>query len=193
MILNPYYRGLGTATPGATQLITQAAAKYGVDPNLALAVAKQESGLNQAAKSSAGAIGIMQLMPSTAAGLGVDPTDPAQNVDGGVRLLSQLLQQYGGDTSLALAAYNAGPGAVAKYGGVPPYPETQNYVTSILASIGQTPDSSATASPAPSDMTGGPDVSGYPVDGSVAAPAADSMATVGILAAAGLAAALLLG
>src|SRR5579864_1756835 len=83
MISNPYYRGLSSATPGAQSLIQQAAAKYGVDPALALAVANQESGYNQAARSSAGAIGIMQLMPSTAAGLGVDPTDAAQNVDGG--------------------------------------------------------------------------------------------------------------
>lgn len=118
--------------------VEAAAAKYGVDPSLALAVAQQESGLNPNARSSAGAIGVMQLMPATAAQLGVDPNDPAQNIDGGVRYLSQLLSQFGGDTSLALAAYNAGPGAVQKYGGVPPYAETQNYVSSILAKLGLT-------------------------------------------------------
>jgi peptidoglycan DL-endopeptidase CwlO len=180
MISNPYPRGLSSATPGAQQLITAAAAKYGVDPNLALAVAKQESGYNQSAKSSAGAIGIMQLMPATAAGLGVDPTDAAQNVDGGVRLLSQLIQQYNGDTSFALAAYNAGPGAVAKYGGIPPYPETQNYVASILSSVGGSPDASAD--------TGGSDIPPLPSDGSQD----ESLATVGILAAAGVAAVYLL-
>lgn len=179
-------RGLGTATPGAQQLITAAAAKYGVDPNLALAVAKQESGYNQAARSSAGAIGIMQLMPPTAAGLGVDPTNAAQNVDGGVRLLSQLLNQYNGDTSLALAAYNAGPGAVAKYGGVPPYPETQNYVASIMAALGQGDSTSPVAGPV--DTSGGGDTS----PDTPTPPTGDSVATVGLLAAAGIAAVYLL-
>jgi peptidoglycan DL-endopeptidase CwlO len=180
MISNPYPRGLSSATPGAQQLITAAAAKYGVDPTLALAVAKQESGYNQSAKSSAGAIGIMQLMPATAAGLGVDATDAAQNVDGGVRLLSQLLNQYNGDTSLALAAYNAGPGAVSKYGGVPPYPETQNYVASILSAVGGSPDVSGD--------TGGSDIPPIPSDGTQG----ESLVTVGILAAAGVAAVYLL-
>lgn len=189
MIYSPYYRGMGSATPGAQALIQAAAAKYGVDPNLALAVAKQESGYNQAAKSSAGAIGIMQLMPATAAGLGVDPTDAAQNVDGGVRLLSQLLQQYNGDVSLALAGYNAGPGAVSKYGGVPPFPETQSYVASIMASLGQSPsDSTPTGLPAGSSDPGSIDPSSLPADSSTG----ESLATVGILAAAGLAAVYLL-
>ena len=116
--------------------IQSAATRYGVDPSLALAVAQQESSMNPNAVSSAGAIGLYQLMPATAAGLGVDPTDPGQNIDGGVRYLSQLLNQFGGDVSLALAAYNAGPGNVQKYGGIPPFAETQNYVASILAAIG---------------------------------------------------------
>lgn len=190
MIYSPYsLSGLSSATPGAQALIQAAAAKYGVDPNLALAVAKQESGFNQGARSSAGAIGIMQLMPGTAAGLGVDPTDPAQNVDGGVRLLSQLLQQYNGDVSLALAGYNAGPGAVAKYGGVPPYPETQNYVASIMASSGQNAsDGGPTGSYTPSPDTGPIDPSSPSSDGSQG----ESLATVGLLAAAGLAAVYLL-
>src|SRR5579863_9616613 len=120
--------------------IQAAAAQFGVDPNLALAVAKQESSLNPNAVSPAGAIGVFQLMPATAAGLGVDPTDPAQNIQGGVSYLAQLLQQFGGDVALALAVYNAGPGNVQKYGGIPPFAETQNYVSNILNAIGSPPD-----------------------------------------------------
>lgn len=126
---------LGAPTPNADQLIRDAALRYGVDPNLALALARQESGLNQNAKSGAGAIGVMQLMPGTAADLSVDPYNLQQNIDGGVRYLKQQLDRFG-DPSLALAAYNAGPTAVAKYGGIPPYVETQNYVASILGASG---------------------------------------------------------
>lgn len=130
------FRGLG-ATVSISDLINQAAAKYGLSPALLTAVARQESGLNPSAVSNKGAVGVMQLMPGTAADLGVsNPYDPAQNIDGGARYLSQLLTQFGGDTSLALAAYNAGPGAVTKYGGIPPYAQTQNYVSSILAAPG---------------------------------------------------------
>jgi hypothetical protein len=89
---------------------------------------------------------LFQLLPSTAAGLGVDPNDPLQNIQGGVEYLSNLLNEYNGDVSLALAAYNAGPGNVAKYGGIPPFPETQNYVASILASLGLSNDSSDSGS-----------------------------------------------
>lgn len=117
----------------STQL-SAAGAKYGVDPSLLQAVMDQESGGDPNATSPAGAEGLMQLMPSTAAGLGVtDPYDPTQAIDGGAQLLSGLLRRYDGNTSLALAAYNAGSGAVDKFGGVPPYAETQRYVENVSA------------------------------------------------------------
>jgi soluble lytic murein transglycosylase-like protein len=113
--------------------ITTAATKYGIDPALLKGLIRQESNFNAAARSSAGAQGLTQLMPGTASGLGVtDASDPAQAIEGGAKYLKQQLDRFGGDVSKALAAYNAGPGAVAKYGGVPPYAETQNYVQKVL-------------------------------------------------------------
>ena len=128
----------GTASAGLAgvpyaQLFAQAGAKHGVDPALLAAVAKAESGYDPRAVSSAGAQGLMQLMPSTAAGLGVDPRDPVQAVDGSARLLSGLLKRFGGRVDLALAGYNAGPGAVQRYGGVPPYAETRTYVNRVTS------------------------------------------------------------
>jgi hypothetical protein len=119
------------------QIVDNAAKHYGVDPNLANAVVTMESHGNPNAHSPAGAIGVMQLMPATAAWLGVkDPWDPVQNINGGMKYLAQLSARYNGDKKSIFAAYNAGPGAVDKHGGVPPYPETQNYVRTGMGMLG---------------------------------------------------------
>lgn len=107
--------------------------KYEVDPHLARAVMRCESGGNPNAVSSAGALGLMQLMPGTAKGLGVDPKNPERNLEGGIKYLAQLADKYDGDYVKTLAAYNAGSGRVDSYGGVPPFPETQRYVKNVLA------------------------------------------------------------
>ena len=113
--------------------INAAAASNGIDPALLKSLVSQESGFNPSARSGAGAVGLTQLMPGTAASLGVtNPLDPAQSLQGGAKYLREQLDRFGGDEQLALAAYNAGPGAVQKYGGVPPYAETQNYVNSVM-------------------------------------------------------------
>ncbi|MBR1396598.1 MAG: lytic transglycosylase domain-containing protein [Selenomonadaceae bacterium] len=114
------------------EMLEAAAAKYNVDPRLVRAVAIAESDLNQSSISSRGAIGVMQLMPETARSLGVDPYDVQQNIDGGTRYLKQLLDSFNGDVQKAIAAYNAGSGTVRRYGGVPPYAETQRYVGRVM-------------------------------------------------------------
>jgi len=120
------------ATVPYGHLFEQAGREHGVAPELLAAVAKAESGFDVRAVSRSGAQGLMQLMPGTAAGLGVaDPFDPAQAVDGAARLLADHLRRFG-STELALAAYNAGPGAVARHGGIPPYAETRAYVPKVL-------------------------------------------------------------
>lgn len=126
--------GLPSRADDYAAYINEAAEKYGLDPALLKAVIQQESGFNPRATSSCGAMGMMQLMPETAKALGVtDPYDPRQNILGGARYLKGQLERFNGNVSFALAAYNAGPGAVQKYGGIPPYRETQNYVSSILS------------------------------------------------------------
>jgi cell wall-associated NlpC family hydrolase len=131
--------GAAAATgTGFDQLFAAAGARHGVSPALLAAVAKAESSFNPRAVSHAGAQGLMQLMPGTARGLGVDPFDPAQAIDGAARLLADHQRRFG-SVDLALAAYNAGPGAVQRHGGMPPYSETRNYVRRVLAFAGGTP------------------------------------------------------
>lgn len=123
----------GSVSGKFADIIQAAAAKYDVDADLIKAVIKAESNFNANAVSSCGALGLMQLMPATAESLGVeDPLDPQQNIFGGTKFLHRLLDKYNNNISLALAAYNAGPGAVDKYGGIPPYSETQTYVNRVL-------------------------------------------------------------
>jgi soluble lytic murein transglycosylase-like protein len=125
----------GTAGDGGEydSVIEQAAERYGVDPAVLHGLIQQESGFDPSAQSSAGASGLTQLMPGTASSMGVtNPLNPTESIEGGARYLSQLMSQFGGNTEDALAAYNAGPGAVQQYGGIPPYAETQSYVSKVL-------------------------------------------------------------
>ena len=119
---------------GVARLAERYAGQHGVEPRLVMAIIKVESGFDAKAVSSAGASGLMQLMPGTQRHLGVrDAFNPDENVEGGVRYFRSMLDRYGGNVSLALAAYNAGPANVDKYGGIPPFEETRNYVRKVLA------------------------------------------------------------
>ena len=120
-----------TANPEIAGLVKRVAREENVDERLFLALIYQESRFNPCARSPAGAIGISQLMPETARELGVDPYDMEENLSGGARYLKQQLQRFGGNTKLALAAYNAGPGRIETYGGIPPFKETRGYVAAI--------------------------------------------------------------
>ena len=121
--------------PEVAQAILLSSQRHGVSPVLLQAVAWQESRFRQTAISPKGARGVMQLMPDTAKRLGADARDLAANIDGGAAYLKQMMTQFGGDLPLVLAAYNAGPGAVARFGGVPPYAETKAYVNAILSNL----------------------------------------------------------
>jgi soluble lytic murein transglycosylase-like protein len=140
------------AAPATTQAIPQktprelvdaAAKKHGLPPGFVHSVVSAESGYKTDAISPKGAIGLMQLMPGTAQTYGADPHDPSQNVEAGAAYLRELLIKYNGDARLALAAYNAGPGAVSKYNGVPPYAETQTYIERVLRKYKKSTDSDA--------------------------------------------------
>jgi soluble lytic murein transglycosylase-like protein len=133
------------AAEGDVRVLARTTAeRYGLDPDLVLAVVAVESNFEPGAVSKKGAQGLMQLMPGTAGDLGVkDALDPATNLDGGARYLQALLKLYRGDLRKALAAYNAGPGAVARHGGVPPYRETQEYVRKVMRQYRRTPAAEA--------------------------------------------------
>lgn len=137
--MNPF---AGVAVPSAGQaqlraLADSVARREGVDPKLLTAIVEAESGWDPMARSKAGAMGLTQLMPDTARGLGVtSPHDPEQSLTGGAKYIKQMLAEFGGDLTKAVAAYNAGPGNVRKYGGVPPFAETQGYVKRVMARYG---------------------------------------------------------
>jgi soluble lytic murein transglycosylase-like protein len=131
------------------ELIEAAAQRNGIEPAVLHGLIQQESGFDASAQSSAGASGLTQLMPGTAASMGVaNPLDPAESIEGGARYLGQLMRQFSGNTTEALAAYNAGPGAVEQYGGVPPYAETESYVSKVLGYA----ESFRASQPAPSTV-----------------------------------------
>ncbi len=151
---------LPAGTPYAAE-ITAAASKHGVDPALLAGLVKQESNFNPNAGSPAGAQGLTQLMPATAASLGVTNVhDPVQALDGGAKYLRQQLDRFDGDVARALAAYNAGPGAVERFGGVPPYAETQEYVRRVQANAAEYRAAGATSAARPAPLSASPSIHG---------------------------------
>ena len=159
---------LASAASGLDGVFLDAGSKYSISPALLKAVASAESDFNPDAISSAGAVGLMQIMPDTAQQLGIDPQDPVQSIYGAANYLRTLLDQFNGNVTLALAAYNAGPGAVTKYGGIPPYKETQDYVVHVAdlmknyssnstgsgaGSVTSVPESTGSQAPSGSDAT----------------------------------------
>lgn len=148
--------GAAASTPTAeiAETIRAASERHQVSERLVEAVAWRESGFNPTAVSPKGARGVMQLMPGTARLLGVDASDLVSNIDGGANYLSQMIRRFGGDTTKALAAYNAGPEAVERYRGVPPYAETIAYVDAILARLGRADGSAGVARTAQTRVDG---------------------------------------
>lgn len=151
--------GSGASAGGYSSIIDAAAAQYGLDPAILTGLVHQESGFDPNAVSSAGAEGLTQVMPENFAADGItNPFDPTQSIDGGAKQLSEDLQEFGGNYTDALAAYNAGSAAVTRYGGVPPYAQTQNYVQDVLAyaqQLGGQDQPAATSSTSPTASTAG--------------------------------------
>ncbi len=137
LISEPVYAAVAprAAPQDVAEAIRASSERHGVSPSLLEAVAWQESRFRQEAVSPKGARGVMQLMPQTARDLGADPSNLAANIDAGAAYLARMIRQFDGDLTRALAAYNAGPGAVVRFGGVPPYAETRLYVSSILETL----------------------------------------------------------
>jgi hypothetical protein len=153
-------------------LFLNAGAKYNISPALLKAVASAESGFNPDEISSSGAVGLMQIMPETARQLGIDPRNPVQSIQGAASYLRTLLNQFDGNTTLAIAAYNAGPGAVTRYNGIPPFKETQDYVVHVAGLMKQY--SSSSAGPEAEGVSYAPENAGSPaISGSSAGALAD--------------------
>ncbi len=155
-------------------MFQDAGSRYGLNPALLKAIAEAESGFDPAAVSGKGAVGLMQIMPDTARSLGIDPRDPAQSILGAAKYMRSLLDGFNGDLRLAVAAYNAGPGAVMKYNGVPPYQETMEYVNRVADLMQKYGNDGQGGIPTGNDLSNSPEA-GYGESGATAASAADQM------------------